>query len=56
MRIRDDGTLVILEANPNPDIAMGDEVAEAAEHAGIPYEKLIGRVIKLALQRGQFES
>ena len=51
IRLTPENKLVILEANPNPDIAYGEEVAEAAEKAGIPYEKLIDRIIHLALRR-----
>jgi D-alanine-D-alanine ligase len=51
LRLTPDNELVVLEANPNPDIAYGEEVAEAAEKAGIPYENLIDRIVKLALRR-----
>jgi len=40
-----------LEANPNPDLAYGEEVAEAAERGGCSYENLIAQIIKLALKR-----
>lgn len=51
LRLTPDNKLVILEANPNPDIAYGEEVAEAAEKAGISYEQLIARILHLALHR-----
>jgi D-alanine-D-alanine ligase len=51
LRLTPDNQLVILEANPNPDIAYGEEVAEAADRAGIDYESLIDRIIRLALKR-----
>jgi D-alanine-D-alanine ligase len=51
MRLAPDGRLVILEVNPNPDIAYGEEVAEAAEKAGIRYEALLDRIVKLAMRR-----
>jgi D-alanine-D-alanine ligase len=51
LRLTPDNRLVILEANPNPDIAYGEEVAEAAERAGITYEALIDKIIRLALKR-----
>lgn len=51
IRITEDGKLVVLEANPNPDLAMGDEVAEAAEKAGVSYRQLIKRIVSLARQR-----
>lgn len=51
LRLTPENQLVILEANPNPDIAYGEEVAEAADRAGIDYESLIDRIIHLALKR-----
>jgi len=53
LRITPENKLVILEANPNADIAYGEEVAEAAEKAGIKYEELIDRIILSALRRYQ---
>jgi D-alanine-D-alanine ligase len=38
-----------LEANPNADIAYGDEFAEAAEAAGIEYEPLLDRLLAIGL-------
>jgi D-alanine-D-alanine ligase len=40
-----------LEANPNADIAYGDEFADAAEAAGIDYEPLIDRLLAIGLRR-----
>ncbi len=51
LRLTVDNKLVVLEANPNPDLAYGEEVAEAAEKAGLTYEELIERILRLALQR-----
>lgn len=51
LRLTRDNNIVVLEANPNPDIAYGEEVAEAAERAGIDYETLIDRIIRLAKKR-----
>ena len=51
LRLRPDGRIYILEANPNPDLAYGEEVAESAEKGGCPYEELIRRIIRHALQR-----
>jgi D-alanine-D-alanine ligase-like ATP-grasp enzyme len=41
----------VLEANPNPDLAYGEEVAEAAEKAGIGYNDFIERIVRNALRR-----
>lgn len=51
LRLTPDEKLVVLEANPNPDIAYGEEVAEAADKAGIDYESLIDQIVRLALRR-----
>ncbi|UCE99302.1 MAG: ATP-grasp domain-containing protein [Planctomycetota bacterium] len=51
LRLTPENKLVILEANPNPDIAYGEDVAEAAEKAGISYEELIERILFIALRR-----
>lgn len=51
LRLTPEGRITILECNPNPDLAYGDEVAESAERAGILYEKLIDKIIRLALAR-----
>ncbi len=51
LRLTPDGKLVILEANPNPALAYGEEVAESAEKAGVTYEQLIDRIIQAALRR-----
>jgi D-alanine-D-alanine ligase len=50
-RLTDDGKLFFLEANANPDLAEFEEFAAAAEHAGLPYEKLIQKVVNLGLNR-----
>jgi len=51
LRLTDDSRVYILEANPNPDIAYGEEVAESAEKAGICYEDFIDRILREALRR-----
>lgn len=49
LRMREDGSLFVLEANPNPDITFGEDFAESAEAAGVSYEKLIERIVRLGL-------
>jgi len=51
LRLTPENKLVILEVNPNPDIAYGEEVAEAAERADLSYNGLIERILSLALRR-----
>jgi D-alanine-D-alanine ligase len=55
-RLREDGELFFLEANPNPEIAAFEEFAEAARTAGIPYNRLIQRVLRLGLARFEREN
>jgi D-alanine-D-alanine ligase len=51
------GKLFVLEANPNPQLAYGEDFAESAERAGISYEALLQRIINLGRrwqpERGQ---
>jgi D-alanine-D-alanine ligase len=51
LRLTADNKIVILEVNPNPDIAYGEDVAEAAKKVGVPYEKLIRQIISTAMSR-----
>lgn len=51
IRLTEAGEIWVLEANANPFIAQGHEVANAAEKAGMPYPKFIQRIIDEAVQR-----
>jgi D-alanine-D-alanine ligase len=50
-RLRDDGKLFLLEANPNPDISRDEEFASAARAGGYEYEALIQKLVTLGLAR-----
>jgi D-alanine-D-alanine ligase len=50
LRLRPDGRVYVLEANANPNLAYGEDFAESAETAGISYEDLLTKIIKLGLQ------
>jgi D-alanine-D-alanine ligase len=50
-RVDDDDRIYFLEANPNPDIAEHEEFASAANFDGIPYPKLLERIIRLGLPK-----
>jgi len=52
LRLTEEGKLVVVEANPNPEIAQGEDIAEAAAKAGLPYNDLIERIVVLGLDRG----
>jgi D-alanine-D-alanine ligase len=50
MRLAPDGRVYVLEANPNPQLAYGEDFAESAERAGFPYKALLQRILNLGLQ------
>lgn len=50
LRMKENGELFVIEANPNPQLAQGEDFAESARRAGVPYAKLIERIISLGLQ------
>jgi D-alanine-D-alanine ligase len=44
------GNAWVLEANPNPQIAKGEDFAASAENVGIAYEGVLQRIINLGLR------
>ena len=48
LRLKPDGELVFLEANPNPMLARDEDFALSARKAGLDYPQLIGKIIALA--------
>src|SRR5690606_28383822 len=50
LRLDREGRIFVLEANPKPQIAYGEDFAESAEHGGLSYEELLDRIIALGLQ------
>src|SRR5687767_6126183 len=50
LRLDDEGRLYVLEANPNPNMAYGEDFAESAEVSGMSYERLLDRIITLGLR------
>jgi D-alanine-D-alanine ligase len=50
-RLTDSGKLYFLEANPNPEIAPNEEMAIAAEAAGLDYPALLEKILRLGLRR-----
>ena len=51
IRLTDDDQVWVLEANANPFISKGHEVANAAAKAGLPYPQFIDRIVQEALAR-----
>jgi D-alanine-D-alanine ligase len=48
LRMTDDGRIYVIEANATPDITYDEDFAESAEAAGLPYPKLLDRILQLA--------
>ncbi len=48
-RMRADGSVFLLEANANPDLTNGEDLAESARAIGIDYEAFISRIVSLGL-------
>ena len=49
-RIDERGRAFVLEANPNPNLAYGEDFAESAEVSGLSYERLLARILALGLR------
>jgi D-alanine-D-alanine ligase len=50
LRMDDSGRCWVLEANPNPQIAKGEDFAASAEKAGLSYEAVLQRIINLGVR------
>ena len=50
VRLREDGTPCILEANPNPQLSADEDFAMSARAAGVEYWSLLQRIVELALR------
>jgi D-alanine-D-alanine ligase len=50
LRLDTAGQVWVIEANPNPQIAKGEDFAASAEKAGISYEALLQRILNLGLR------
>ena len=52
MRLTETGELVVIEANPNPSLAMEDDYAKSAKAIGIEYDELIQKILDSAVKTG----
>ncbi len=50
LRMDDSGRVYVIEANPNPQLAYGEDLAESAERAGVTYAQLLQRILMTGLQ------
>jgi D-alanine-D-alanine ligase len=51
MRLKPDGTVTVIEVNPNPWLASRAELAQAARKAGRTYAQLIEEIVGMAMAR-----
>jgi D-alanine-D-alanine ligase len=49
-RLSPTGDVYFLEANPNPQIAKGEDLADSAKAAGLSYEALLRKIISIGLR------
>jgi len=49
LRLQADGEVFVIEANPNPNLSFGEDLAESAENAGMSYEALLQKILTLGL-------
>lgn len=49
LRMTEDERVFVLEANPNPNLSYGEDFAESADVAGLDFERLIHRILRLGL-------
>jgi D-alanine-D-alanine ligase len=48
-RLREDGTMFVLEANANPNLAEEEDFARSARAGSVKYDELLGRILSLGL-------
>jgi D-alanine-D-alanine ligase len=50
LRLAEDGKPYLIEANPNPQLAYGEDFSESAHKIGISYEKLLTRIVSMGMR------
>ena len=50
LRLNSDGEVYVIEANANPNLEFGEDLAESASASGITYEQLLAKIIGLGLK------
>jgi len=50
IRLDEQGRMYVLEANPNPQLAYGEDFAESAERVGVKYPQLIQKILTTGLR------
>jgi D-alanine-D-alanine ligase len=49
LRLKENGEIYFIEANPNPSMAKQEDFAQSANKGGLEYDELIAKIISLAL-------
>ncbi len=49
LRMKENGEIFVLEANPNPNLSFGEDFAESAAAIGMKYEQVLNQIVKLGL-------
>jgi len=49
LRLRPDGSVVVLEANANPNLAQIEDLATSALSSGVGYDQLLERILRFGL-------
>ena len=55
LRVTDKGEVFVIEVNPNPNLAPDDELAQAAQKAGLNYSQLIQKLCSLGISEAEKE-
>jgi len=50
LRLKPDGSVFVLEANANPNLAQTEDLATSALSSGVGYDALLGRIIKSGME------
>ncbi len=53
LRMTAEGKIYVLEANPNPQLALDEDFANAAHAVGIEYDQLCQKIVNLGLQHAR---
>lgn len=53
MRLAEDGSVYVLEVNPNPDLTDGAAFMQCAVASGRTYSRALGDIVELAIERGR---
>lgn len=56
VRLNQEGEPYVIEVNPNPDVALGDEFAASAEGGGLNYDDLINQIVREATRGDDFKT